>query len=202
MATPRVTSTDSSKGQPGAAGGPVNPDRLGGVSRTRGLKPTRRRDPRRNRRLVEADQTNQDSSEQNASTASFTSRASSSKVAAYALRLARIRTSPSQLFSSMCGRTDRRPISLSRLLSRFRSTIRRPCLGTITPSREKEAGEDMKKTSTLVVLFRFPRSNSARISVLRRIRALRGRPSPCFCVVVTSRRSSPPTGRDRVGVGD
>jgi hypothetical protein len=51
-------------------------------------------------------------------------------------------------------------------------------LGTTEPKRENAAGDGAKKTSTFLVVFRFPRSWSARISLASRMRRDRGRPSP------------------------
>ena len=63
----------------------------------------------------------------------------------------------------------------------------RPCFGTITPNREREAGEAAKKTSRCDVRLRFPRLKSSRISADRCTRRERG-----------SRRSFPrPRGAGR-----
>lgn len=192
MATPGVASQDPADGEPSTAPGPVGLDRLTRVLGTGRCVPTRRQRPRRNGPLVEPDHSDQDASEHSASTASPTSRASSSNPAPYAGCRARISTSAKQPAPSNPGSTRRRPISRSLRFTRFRSTMSCPSLPTIRPSRERETGEGAKKTSTVVVLFRFPRCRSARISWVRRIRTDRGRRSPgSGAGGITSRRRTP-----------
>ncbi len=175
VTTPRMAPRNASDRQPPSAEGAVRSHSFNGERRAGWSEAACSRGPRRDARLIQADHSNQESPDQNPSIALWTSLSRSSNPTPYAALRARINTSPGRPLSSKRGRTSVRTISLRRRLSRFRSTICRPCFGTITPNREREAGEDVKKTSINRVLFRFPRSNNARISLLCRMRALRGR---------------------------
>ena len=81
-------------------------------------------------------------------------------------------------FASRRGSTSRRAISRSRRFSRVRSAAECRCSGTTQPTREKFAGEAESKTSSEVVLLRFPRRNRDLISVPREIRRARGSRKP------------------------
>jgi len=76
------------------------------------------------------------------------------------------------------GNTRVRPISCRRRLTRFRSTMECPCLGTIMPQRLPGPVEDKKKTSKLGVFFLDPSLRRDRMSRALRIRPERGKRNP------------------------
>ena len=202
LATPGVAPKETAQTQPRAPRRAVHPDGLQRVRGARGVVPARRRRPWGYGRLVEPDQAGQELCDHIASTAPRTSPARSSNLVSYAFARARISTSATTPLAPSSGRTRRRPISRSLRLSRFRSTIPLPCFPTMTPSREKEAGEGAKKTSRLTVLLRFPRSRISRISLLRRMRADLASLSPGPCPEVpTSRPRRLPAASDPSAAG-
>lgn len=92
-----------------------------------------------------------------------TSFASTSKLAKYACGSALIRTSRSR----STGSSRTRASSRSRRRSLFRSTISRPYLGTITPTRAHDDGEAATRTSNNPVFTRFPVRLTSSISEAR-----------------------------------
>jgi len=169
-----MAARDPAYGQPRAAQRPVGLDRLHGIRRACRRVPARRWRPRRYQELIAPYDPDQDSSEHRPSTASLTSRARLSKSAPYARPRARMSTSARRPCESRPGRICRRPISRSRRFNRFRSTILRPCFGTMRPSRDLDPGAPATNTSRLGVVFRFPASSNRRISALLAMRAAAG----------------------------
>ena len=147
---------------------------LNRVRRTTRRISTARRGQRRDPHLVHPHQSDQDATDHVRSTNSTSSRRRSSNPASYASRLARTRRSTSTPRSLNLGSKSLLPISRSRRLRRFRSTIRCRCFGTTTPNRGCETGEAAKTTSRCRVLDRFPREKSPRMSAPFRIRTAGG----------------------------
>jgi len=190
LTTPRMAPTDPPKSQPQSTSRPMSLYRLDRIRRTRRRISARRRQPGRNCSLIEANDSDQELREHKPSTTVATSPSSIPKSAPYADRRARNMTSRWTPAPSNRGSATFRPISRRRRFTRLRSTMRWPCLGTMSPSRECETGEAVKKTSRFFVLFRSPRSSSPRISEPSRMRASRRRPSPRDEIVSTTCRRS------------
>lgn len=159
-----MTAQQPAEREPGTPPGAVARHSLLGIRRAGGREPARGRRPRGHRTPVEPDQSEEESGEHRLSVQSISWERSSSKAASYASPRARTRTSLLAPASSRRGSISTRPISRSRRFNRFRSTILRPWIGTITPRREWETGEAASKTSRWDVLSRFPRLRVRRIS--------------------------------------
>ncbi len=178
MPAERVTTQHPADGEPAPAHRSEALERLGGVRRAGRREAAGRRRQRGDGPLVESDRSDEECLEQRSSVTSINSVRSWRKVVSYASRRARTSTSSATPAFRSRGSTSIRPNSRSRRFNLFRRTIVRPCLGTIRPNRQREAGEAAKKTSRCDVLLRFPRLSSPRISSVRRIRSPGGSPYP------------------------
>ena len=133
---------------------------------------------RRDGSLVKADGSDHPTSEHRSSVIDWSSSLSLRCPTPYASRRALTNTSSASPSSLSRGSTRVRPSSRRRRLTRFRSTMECPCLGTMMPQRLRAADEDKKKTSKLGVFFLDPSLRRDRMSRVLWIRPERGKRKP------------------------
>ena len=188
-----MTARDPANREPAAAQCSVFFKCFDGVRGAAWIITARRRQERRQRHLISADEQNQ----HGAHTRTYgptrsavtrdsmvrTSRRSASTVAAYASRRARI-----EISSDGCGvgdgsaRSDgsssMRTSSRSRRFNWLRSTVVCLCRGTTIPTRGQSRGEASTRTSRCTVRIRFPSRMTDGSSRLCVSRLRRGKPRP------------------------